>query len=179
MRLTDWLGNEYGVGDTIIYPVMSSRSVEMQQAIVLDIWIAYQCPEDHTGKRLKEGEPVPTKEEFYWERTGDIPVRVSKGHKPVDTDIRVRLQPDGKGSRGFYTRRNSETIWVDPDGNDIDYDEMKDRLEAEHGPQFAGPGYPHRWMPRDFGYTTRTEAVTPKSVTLTQGVDNITFIQSK
>jgi hypothetical protein len=33
-RLTDWRGNEYGVGSKILYPRSEGRSVEMQEGIV-------------------------------------------------------------------------------------------------------------------------------------------------
>ena len=35
-RETDWLGNEYGVGDMILYPRTSGHSVEMVKAEVVE-----------------------------------------------------------------------------------------------------------------------------------------------
>lgn len=173
MRLTDWLGNEYGEGDTVIYPVGSGRSIEMQQATVLDIWTVYQCPDEYKWKRLEEGADVPHKKQWNPDTREYEP-----GPELADTQLRVRLQPNGKGSRDFHTRTDSKTIWIDPNGNDIDYWEMMARLEAEHGPQYEGSRlFDARWRPHDLGYGTRREAVTPKPVTLTQGIDNITLLK--
>lgn len=182
MKLTDWLGNEYGPGDKVIYPVGASRSIELQMAEVIDIWTVYQCPEDYKWKRLEEGEEVPTKEEFEWERSGEKPIRISKGHVPVRTELRVRLQPLGKGSRDFHTRTDSKMAYIDPDGNEISYEEMVKRLEAEHGPQYSNPGnkysydWHRNWDYEDFGYSSRRDSIKPKAVTLTLGIDNITKI---
>lgn len=180
MRLIDWQGNEYGVGDTIVYPVMSGRSVSMQEATVLDIWAVYRCPEDYKWKRLKEGEPVPTKEEWEWDRSGEQPVRVSKGHRTVEIELRVKLQPEGKSSRGYSTRTDEITHWVDPEGNDIAWDAMCKRILDEHGydqHDYDTPWY-KRKHPKDFGYSIRREAVTPKPVTLINH-ENITFLHKK
>jgi len=176
MRLTDWLGNEYGPGDTVIYPVGASRSIEMQMAEIVDIWTVYMCPDSYKWKRLEEGAEVPTKTLYKWDRYKEE--RVVDEIKPVETQLRVRLQPLGKGSRDFHTRTDSKTIWVDPEGNDITYSEAIARLEAEHGPQYnGGKLYDANWTIQDFPeYTARREAVKPKAVTLSQGIDNITRI---
>lgn len=72
MKLTDWRGNDYGVGATVIYPRQSGRSVEVKEAVVLDIYEVYRDPEDWSWKRLPEGELMPD----------DRPV-----------ELRVRVQP--------------------------------------------------------------------------------------
>lgn len=179
MRLTDWQGNEYGIGDTIVYPVMSGRSVTMQQATVLDIWTVYNCPEDYKWKRLKEGESVPTKEEWEWDRSGEQPVRVSKGHKPVKTELRVKLQPEGKTSRGWSARMDSQHFWVDPEGNDTTWDAMRNRILDDHGYDTHDSHIPfnERKSPEAFGYGHRRETVTPKPVTLIN-YENITVPKS-
>lgn len=185
MRLTDWQGNEYGVGDTVIYPVMSGRTVSMQQATVLDIWTAYNCPDDYKWKPLKEGEPVPTKEEWDWKVIVEADgqprrERVSKGHKPVETQLRVKLQPEGKSSRGYSTRTDEVSHWVDPEGNDIEWRDMYEIILKEHDYDMHDWNIPwnERKHPRDFGYDIRRETVTPKPVTLLI-CDNITFLHKK
>ncbi|WP_282203928.1 hypothetical protein [Kitasatospora fiedleri] len=55
MRLTDWRGAEYGVGDIVLYPRMSGRSCEMQEGTVTDIYVAVRDPETYGWKRLAEG----------------------------------------------------------------------------------------------------------------------------
>lgn len=179
MRLTDWLGNEYGPGDTVIYPVMSGRSIEMQQATVIDIWTVYQCPKDYKWKRLDEGAEVPYKLKHT---LVDGEWNYVEFDEKARLERRVRLQPNGKGSRNFHTRTDEKTVYVDPDGNDISYEEMLRRLEPEHGPQYSRSGewnWTRNWDYGDFGYTTRRDAVTPKAVTLIQGIDNITLLEKK
>jgi hypothetical protein len=44
--VTDWRGNTYTVGSTVLYPRASGRSVEMQEAEVLAI-----KDTEHTGRR--------------------------------------------------------------------------------------------------------------------------------
>lgn len=36
-KLTDWRGNEYGVGDIVLYATSQSSSVEMHEGTVLEI----------------------------------------------------------------------------------------------------------------------------------------------
>ncbi|MEU7096037.1 hypothetical protein [Kitasatospora aureofaciens] len=93
MKLTDWRGNEYGVGDIILYPRISGRSCEISEATVVDIWETYRG--DRGWKRLAEGEPVPEKE--YWNYAEGAYER-----RPAATEIRVKVQPNGRGSRQFY-----------------------------------------------------------------------------
>lgn len=178
MQLTDWLGNQYGPGDLIIYPVMSGRSVSMQQATVLDIWTVYNCPKEYKWKRLKEGDPIPTKAEWDWDRSVTPPVSVPLGEKPVRTELRVRLQPEGKSSRGYSTRTDEVSHWVDPEGNDIEWDAMRKRIFEEHGyDAYADHPWNERKHPSDFGYDIRREAIRPKAVTLIN-YENITVVKS-
>lgn len=182
MELTDWLGNEYGPGDLIIYPVGAGRSIEMQQATVVDIWTVYMCPTDYKWKRLKEGQEVPTKEEGHWNHSGGKSEWVSDGHKPVKTERRVRLQPNGKGSRNFSTRADSKTTYIDSEGNEVSHEDMVRTLEAKHGPQYTKnndlwSGWTRNWDYGDFGYKSRRDAIQPKPVTLTMGIDNITLLK--
>lgn len=83
MKLTDWRGNEYGVGDTVLYARMSGRSCEISEATVVDIWEAYP------DYNLRRG---------WW-------VRLQEGQQPPEgkrTETRVKVQPNGRGSRNFY-----------------------------------------------------------------------------
>lgn len=180
MQLTDWLGNQYGPGALIIYPVMSGRSVTMQQATVLDIWTVYNCPEDYKWKRLKEGAEVPTKEEWEWDHSVNPPVRISMGRTPVETALRVKLQPEGTTSRGWSARTDEVSHWIDPEGNDIEWDALTARIFKEHEYDIYDHRIPvnQRKHPTDFGYSVRREAVTPKPVTLLN-YENITLVQSK
>lgn len=93
MKLTDWRGNEYGIGDTIFYPRMSGRSCEICEATVMDIWETYN--DGRRWKRLAEGETPPDKE--CW----NIAERAYES-RPAKTEVRVKVQPNGRGSREFY-----------------------------------------------------------------------------
>ena len=108
MRVTDWRGNEYGVGDRVVYGRMSGRSVEMQEGVVLDIWETYQDRENYKWRRLAEGETAPSKQRYSRE-TG----KLEPTGEPEDTLTRVKLQPTGKGSRNFG-RGDHAYSW--PDG---------------------------------------------------------------
>lgn len=93
MRLTDWRGNEYGVGDTILYARMSGRSCEISEATVVDIWQAYS--DGGRYNRLAEGDEVPTVQVFNY-GTREYETR------PARIEVRVKVQPNGRGSRNFY-----------------------------------------------------------------------------
>ncbi len=175
MKLRDWLGNEYGPGDKVIYPVGISSSVEMQMAEVLDIVTVYSCPIKHTWKRLDEGAEIPFKK--HWEN-GEL----VDSDERVRTELRVRLQPLGIGSRRFGYRNTEDSYWLDPDGNRVkNLDKMYAELENEHGPQYERGSYSifttnTHWQPEDFGYSRVTDAITPKTVIISAGVANITKI---
>jgi len=40
--MTDWLGQAYGVGDTVLYPAMSGRSPQIVMGAVTDIGVWYR-----------------------------------------------------------------------------------------------------------------------------------------
>lgn len=179
MKLTDWLGKEYGPGDTVIYPVMSGRSVEMQMAEVVDIWTVYDCPEDYKWKRLEEGAEAPFKHRWNYETSEYV-----DSDERVKTELRVKIQPISRGSRHFRTRTTENSYWLDPDGNRVkNLDVMYARLEAEHGPQYEYDRHNFikdtNWQPEDFGFSRVKEEITPKAVTLTAGINNITKLPSK
>jgi hypothetical protein len=71
VRLTDWRGNEYGVGDTVIYPRQSGRSVEVKEAVVLDISKFYRDSD------------------WNWQRMPEEGLTVGN----PETEIRVKVQP--------------------------------------------------------------------------------------
>lgn len=79
MRLTDWRGTEYGVGDTVIYPRQSGRSVEVKEAVVLDISKFYRDSD------------------WNWQRMPEEGLTVGN----PKTEIRVKVQPF-KASRFGY-----------------------------------------------------------------------------
>lgn len=81
MKLTDFLGKEYGPGDTVIYGAMSGRSVNVVLGRVVDIYRVYRDPEEFGWTKLAEGAPVPTKTNWKNETS------------ECETAIRVKVQP--------------------------------------------------------------------------------------
>lgn len=64
MKLTDWRGNEYGVGDTVLYPRVDGRSAEMAEGVVKEIYVAFYDHDDYKWKRLGEGGVPPMRERW-------------------------------------------------------------------------------------------------------------------
>lgn len=93
MRETDWRGNEYGVGDLVIYARMSGRCVEMVEARVLDIWRVFRN-DDWKWERLPDGTRSPK-----LKGTWNYETRSYDDIQDPDDELRVKLQPTGKGSR--------------------------------------------------------------------------------
>jgi hypothetical protein len=107
MRLTDWRGNEYGVGDTVLYPRVSGRSAEISEGTVTDIYQVYYG--DFKWRRWRGEGPEPTKFVFDgWDEDGK---RKEKEVSALGT--RVQIQPSGRTSRdfGYWSAReyNAET----------------------------------------------------------------------
>jgi hypothetical protein len=94
VRLTDWRGNEYGVGDTILYARMSGRSCEISEATVVDIWETYQADGSWKWLRLEEGQEPPMRQ--YW----NYGTRENET-RPANVETRVKVQPTGRDSRSF------------------------------------------------------------------------------
>lgn len=93
MRIIDWRGNEYGVGDLVLYPRMDGRCVEIMEARVVDIWRVFRN-DNWKWERLPDGERA-SKMKKEWNR--ETREYVSLGIP--DDELRVKLQPTGAGSR--------------------------------------------------------------------------------
>ncbi|MBG0818349.1 hypothetical protein [Planomonospora sp. ID82291] len=96
--MTDFRGNPYTVGTTIVYARMSGRSCELQEAVTCDIWRTYRDRDTWTWKRY------------------DAAAAAAVG--PItenDLEWRVRAAPTGRGSRGFF--RASDAYVEGPDGS--------------------------------------------------------------
>ncbi|MFI6813242.1 hypothetical protein ACIBG7_12560 [Nonomuraea sp. NPDC050328] len=81
---TDWRGNTYTIGTTVLYPRMSSRSCEITEGVVIDIWDAIYDPKVYKWVRADPDNPT---------------------HQAItgrDREPRVKIQPNGRGSRNFY-----------------------------------------------------------------------------
>jgi hypothetical protein len=132
MKVTDWRGNAYTIGDTVLYPRMSGRSCEMAEATVADIWLTYTSPETYKWVRLKEGQEPP----IVWHSgMGENPEDPTgpniwqRREAPAKTELRVRLQPNGRGSRDFY--RADSVFLRDENGSMIrDEDDRAVRVQV-------------------------------------------------
>lgn len=82
----DWRGNLMSVGDTVLYPRQSGRSVELREAVVLEVW------------RMDEDRNVYS----YGPGRG---MTVTKA-----ADYRFKLQPTGRSSRGFAD--GQKAVWL-------------------------------------------------------------------
>ncbi len=176
MELTDWRGNTYREGSNVIYAAMSGRSVELQEATVLEIKTVYRDPDQYKWVKLEEHQPIPRQRR--WDH--DKQEYVYNGEE-VKTEVRVKLQPTRKGSRNFSMREDSKVTYIDPEGKEYSYKEMDAVLSAEHGPSLEwgteknGWKNIRHWWPKDFGWQRKEKYVLPKPVTLTV-IDNITVI---
>lgn len=127
---TDWRGNDFTVGDTILYARMSGRSCEMAEGIVEDLFVVYNDPDKYKWVRLPENGPVPTHEVWRWrnpetgelkwgyggwgDREGYERVQVTE---PVETERRAKIMPTCRTSRfNSYEERHRKFIYDEKAG---------------------------------------------------------------
>lgn len=112
VKLTDFLGKEYGPGDTVVYGAMSGRSVNVVLGRVLDIYRVYTDTETFRWKRLGDDAPVPRTTDYLGADTGE-----------VRTAIRVKVQPI-RAAR--WKQHHGRTRYIDTrTGKGIDPDRGK------------------------------------------------------
>jgi hypothetical protein len=115
VKLTDFLGKEYGPGDLVIYGAMSGRSVNVVVGRVVDIYEVYRDPDKYKWVRVPDSGEVPVKR--YGKDAG----------QPEDTYLRVKVQPI-RGAR--WKQHHGRTRYIDTrTGKGIDPD--------------RGKGFPH------------------------------------
>lgn len=108
MKMTDWLGNEIGVGDTVMYIKGEKSWRGMSLGTVLDIWQMYRDGWEY--KRYEEGQELPMFRDIgrwnYEKRCRD------EGElKPAQLELRVKILPHNKISSGYlYNDYKYETI---------------------------------------------------------------------
>jgi len=123
---TDWRGNDFTVGDTILYARMSGRSCEMAEGVVVDLFVVYRDPDKYKWTRLPEGDPVPEHLVWKWknletaelthlgyrsrfqEREGYECVQVPE---PIENERRAKIMPTLRTSR-FNSYEARQTKWV-------------------------------------------------------------------
>ena len=204
MQMKDFLGNEYGVGDKVLYAAMSGRSVTIVLAEVVSITKHYRNIDKWDWVKIGLDEEVPFRTRWNRETRQDEPT-----NERVETEIRVSVQPlnssrwkqhygrtryidtrtgkgidpfsgSGKHMVGNYYERQS-------DGERVYYEDAKDWTEfTDH--YYAGRWYfgapdaeiPEgwRWVKQEFKNYVKKIEEGPKPVTLSI-TDNIVLWQGK
>lgn len=98
MNKTDFRGNDYGIGDTVLYPRMSGQSCEMQEGVV----VAFKPFED---ERWVPNPYFDPNEDYNWKTN---PLRLREKF----TNHKVQIRPT-KSSR-FERTGNEDTkpVWI-------------------------------------------------------------------
>lgn len=101
MQLTDFMGKQYGPGDTVVYAAMSGRCANLVVATVLDIYMVwFNCYE--VGDRYG-WEKVPVDSKGVAD-LGAIPAKVQGRSRQTET--RIKVQPiRGARWKQHYTSR--------------------------------------------------------------------------
>jgi hypothetical protein len=93
----DFRGKEYNVGDIILYPRMSGRSCEMQEAEVVQI--------KEFGSQRQVRNP-------YFDDSIPFDYRTNPRHiYKKFMDYKVQVRPT-RGSRGFYRDKDAKPVWI-------------------------------------------------------------------
>lgn len=152
MKLTDFLGKEYGPGDLVVYGAMSGRSVNVVVGRVVDIYRVYYGG-NYKWQRLDDDAPVPRKTNWKEEDIGECdsatrvkvqPLRAArwKQHhgrtRYVDTRTGKGIDPDrGKGLPHVL----KESHFVFGDGIEYDYEGEQEAYESRR----RAPGMYRPW----------------------------------
>lgn len=98
MRNTDFRGNEYGIGDTVLYPRMSGQSCEIQEGTVLDF-----KPFEDT-RRV----PNPHFDQYQpadWQHNPSTITEKFTNHK-------VKIQPTRSTRFGHWNNEERKPVWI-------------------------------------------------------------------
>lgn len=178
MRVTDWRGNDYGVGDTVIYGAQSGHSITMVEGTVTDIYNVYRA--EIGWKRLDEGQEAPLQS---WEKEAAISLRVqiqpSNSTRWTQHNTRTRYKNRNTGKymnpdsgNGKHVERKSGFNHI-PSGRFLTYEEVREEfgnmaLYSHNHPDL-------KWIPVVYKDYVEVVKEDPKPVTLTI-TENITRI---
>lgn len=103
---TDWRGNDYTEGDTILYARMSGRSCEMAEGVVVELREFYYS-DDYKWEKLEPGEPVPVHNVWRWRHreTGEI-----QQYAPMDLDEKEAHWENVEVSVPYERRRRAKIL---------------------------------------------------------------------
>lgn len=87
ITVTDFRGNTFTVGDTVLYPRMSGRSCELQEGVVVELKPFEDFRYFDNPKWGEEGEPRWVREDFTNHKVRIQPTRSSRFHR-TGTDWR-------------------------------------------------------------------------------------------
>ncbi len=112
--MKDWLDQEYGVGDLVLYAAGSGRSITMVLARVVSIYKVYRDPDKWGWTRIGVDDDPPFKRE--WNR--EIKNYVDTSERE-ETELRVQVQPLNSSR---WTQHHKRTRYIDTrTGKGIDW----------------------------------------------------------
>jgi hypothetical protein len=112
--MQDWLGNEYGPGDLVVYAALSGRSITMVLGRVVDVYKVYRDPDKYEWARLAEGEEPP----FHRKWNHDTK-SYDRTDERIESELRVKILPlkssrwqQHGGNKHYEDSRTGKTIDV-------------------------------------------------------------------
>lgn len=96
----DWRGQPLTPGDIVFYPSMRSRSCQITEGILLDIYRVYYHPDTYEWTKLEPEQEIPTRP--VW-RDGEV-----VGKEECSTEWRALIQPTGDSR---FPRSSTRGTW--------------------------------------------------------------------
>lgn len=158
---TDWRGNEYTVGDTVLYARMHGRSCEMAEGVVTDLFEVYYDRVGRTYKwiKLAPGElaPFETVYKYVHKVTGEI------------SPYNHRHSPDAEEWESKQVTLRMETerrAHIMPTGNTSRFNSYRDRERKFEYDPVAGTGYHRDLTPEEKAKLKPVRLSVTESITL-------------
>lgn len=149
MKLTDFLGREYGPDDLVIYAAMGGRCPNMVIGRVVEIHRVYRDPDSYKWARLEEGQVVPRKTNWKDEDIGEC-----------ETELRVLVQPlrsarwEQHHAKSYYIDSRSGRR-IDP-GRSKKYVAVPSHFESTEGVTYDYDGEKLAWEQGEGRYSRNT-----------------------
>lgn len=134
MRLTDFLGREFGVGDHVIYAGTSDRSANIVYGTVADIYEVYYSHTTWKWERVPDsGVPDDSSSEDPQTRVKVMPLRGARWKQTrgrtfyVDTRNGKRIDPDAPSGKHIL----KPSHYVYGDGTELDLEAERTKMLAD------------------------------------------------
>ena len=125
---TDWRGNEFTIGDTVLYARLSGRCCEVAERVVVDLYETYRDHDDYKWKRVDPLRGPPFKHKYGWidaqgklrDATGlsNSQARANGWHweeyvsnEREDTERRAKIMPGRTSRFNSYEYRRRSWKW--------------------------------------------------------------------